>query len=196
MKISFLDTKIKPKRKTATLKTLLKKKKLKKSSFDFIPKNYPLSQTNSETSMDKISRKKDSSPKKNILQNQKSLKDFKKNPNYKTEICKNFEINKKCQWGDQCCFAHGRKDLREKMNLNSQYKTKICKNYHFKGYCQYGSRCQYFHFKSFNIYKELLDSYKTMTTVENMCLIFEVLGKDSKRRLPVFEDIFNLEKKN
>ena len=196
MKINFLDSKNKLKKNPLTLTTLLKKKKLKKSSFDFIPKNYPsLSQTNSETSVDKIILKKDSSPKKNLLRNQKSIKDFKKNPNYKTEICKNFEINKTCQWGDQCCFAHGRKDLREKMNLNSQYKTKICKNYHFKGYCQYGSRCQYFHFKSFNIYKELLDSYKTNKPVDNKSLIFEVLGKDSKRRLAVFEDIFNLEKK-
>lgn len=31
---------------------------------------------------------------------------------YKTELCKNYSIFGHCKYGDLCCYAHGKKDLR------------------------------------------------------------------------------------
>lgn len=58
----------------------------------------------------------------------------------KTEICKNFELQGWCHWGDQCSYAHGEAELQSKKHLNSNYKRKICVNYHVHGYCAYGLR--------------------------------------------------------
>ena len=32
--------------------------------------------------------------------------------NYKTQICRNFELNGMCSFGNLCCFAHGKEELR------------------------------------------------------------------------------------
>ena len=32
--------------------------------------------------------------------------------NYKTQLCRNFEINGMCSFGNLCCFAHGQDQLR------------------------------------------------------------------------------------
>ena len=32
--------------------------------------------------------------------------------NYKTQICKNFETNGSCKYGNMCCFAHGEHQMR------------------------------------------------------------------------------------
>jgi hypothetical protein len=131
----------------------------------------------------------------NILQ-KKNKKDFTKNPNYKTEICKNFELYGKCEWMKNCCFAHGKHELREKSNFNSNYKTKICKNYHFKGFCLYGSRCQYYHFKSNNTFSELLNSFKNQDfdffeKSKQIDLLCDASGHQLRQRLDVFKTIFN-----
>ena len=78
---------------------------------------------------------------------------------YKTEICKNFELKGRCKWGENCCFAHGKGELRKKTLFNYFYKTKICKHFHKNGYCPYASRCQYYHFKTFQKFQELLESF-------------------------------------
>jgi hypothetical protein len=64
---------------------------------------------------------------------------------YKTELCKNWELKKVCKFGDKCCFAHGRHELKNKTSIHMKYKTKPCKQYHQTGYCPYGQRCQYLH---------------------------------------------------
>jgi len=71
------------------------------------------------------------------------VEDYKKK--YKTELCKNWELNKVCKFGDKCCFAHGRHELKNKTIIHNKYKTKPCKQYHQTGYCPYGQRCQYLH---------------------------------------------------
>lgn len=100
--------------------------------------------------------------KNNFYKNKKNnnqKRNFQSSNKYKTEICKNFELYQKCKWGDNCCFAHGKTELRKNQTLNSFYKTKICKHYHQNGFCPYGLRCQYFHFKSYGIYKEFLEIF-------------------------------------
>jgi len=66
------------------------------------------------------------------------------NPRYKTEVCRNYKEGSKCVYGDQCQFAHGRKELREVVR-NSKYKTKACQKYWATGYCAYGPRCNFLH---------------------------------------------------
>jgi len=71
------------------------------------------------------------------------VEDYKRK--YKTEMCKNYELKGKCKFGNKCCFAHGRHELKSKVLTHIKYKTKPCKQYHQTGYCPYGQRCQYLH---------------------------------------------------
>lgn len=59
---------------------------------------------------------------------------------FKTELCKNFQLQGTCRFGDACCYAHGQHELRDKKHLNSNYKSKICKHFHGQGGCPYGLR--------------------------------------------------------
>jgi len=60
-------------------------------------------------------------------------------------MCKFFELNQFCKFGDNCAFAHGSVDLRNKASMPSAYRTKKCKQFSEYGYCPYGSRCQFAH---------------------------------------------------
>jgi hypothetical protein len=71
------------------------------------------------------------------------VEDYKRK--YKTEMCKNWELRGTCKFGDKCCFAHGRHELKGKALTHVKYKTKPCKQYHQAGFCPYGQRCQYLH---------------------------------------------------
>ena len=65
---------------------------------------------------------------------------------WKTEICHYWEMYGECKYGDNCAFAHGDSELKQrKMTYN--YKTKPCKQFFELGYCSYGSRCQFSHKK-------------------------------------------------
>jgi len=83
---------------------------------------------------------------------------------FKTEICKFWEINKNCKFGDSCAFAHGDFEMRKKHMSSSNYKTRKCKQFFEVGYCPYGSRCQFQHHELFNevfSYKKALLLYDT-----------------------------------
>lgn len=65
---------------------------------------------------------------------------------YKTEICRNWEIEGRCRFGDECTFAHGDRELHKKSSMPSNYKTKICKQFTEEPYyCPYGEKCQFLH---------------------------------------------------
>jgi hypothetical protein len=70
----------------------------------------------------------------------------------KTEMCKNWELFGDCFYKDNCSFAHGELELRNKLlvknNENQKYKTKPCRSFIEKAYCAFGSRCQYTHIVS------------------------------------------------
>ena len=60
------------------------------------------------------------------------------NPRYKTMMCKNYNTEQGCQYGDKCQFAHGPEDLRGpgQMGMGDQnqknplnYKIVKCKNF-------------------------------------------------------------------
>ena len=73
---------------------------------------------------------------------QKEVENQKK---YRTELCKYYEINGRCKFGENCIFAHGKNNLRENLCKKSGYKKRPCVNFFDKGFCMYGNRCQFSH---------------------------------------------------
>ena len=64
---------------------------------------------------------------------------------YKTELCKFYEMNNYCKFGENCIFAHGKENLREDKFKKSGYKKRPCQNFFENGFCLYGNRCQFSH---------------------------------------------------
>jgi len=118
-------------------------------------------------------------------------KDFK--IKYKTELCKYFEINGYCKYGDKCAYAHGKENLRSKVTNTTAYRTKKCVQFFEQGYCPYGNRCQFAHQLKSNItnnpydrgmtYGKILQTISKLENVENIKKLIE------KPRLPVFQEI-------
>ncbi|XP_035262710.1 mRNA decay activator protein ZFP36L2-A-like [Anguilla anguilla] len=63
---------------------------------------------------------------------------------YKTELCRPFEENGTCKYGEKCQFAHGYHELRN-LSRHPKYKTERCRTFHTTGYCPYGPRCHFIH---------------------------------------------------
>ena len=116
---------------------------------------------------------------------------------YKTELCKNYEINGYCKYGDNCAYAHGKENLRLKVTNTTAYRTKKCVQFFENGYCPYGNRCQFAHQLESNIinnpfdkkmnYTKILDSFNKIENIANIKNISE------KPRLQVFKEIYNNE---
>ena len=112
---------------------------------------------------------------------------------YKTELCKFFEIDGHCKYGDNCAYAHGVENLRSKVTNSTAYRTRKCIQFFEYGYCPYGSRCQFKHQLQSNIinnpydrkmtYKKILD---TISKLENVDNIKKLIGKP---RLSIFKEI-------
>ena len=88
------------------------------------------------------------------------------NPRYKTMMCKNYNTEQGCQYGDKCQFAHGVEEIRTYHNNATQhggmqapmtkpmqqlqknimnYKIVKCKNFEKDGNCKYGAHCSLAH---------------------------------------------------
>ena len=112
---------------------------------------------------------------------------------YKTELCKYYEINGKCKYGDNCAYAHGKENLRSKVTHSTYYRTKKCVQFFTYGFCPYGNRCQFAHGLKTNIlnnpydrnmsYCKTLETLSKLENVENIKTLFE------KKRLPIFKEI-------
>jgi len=63
---------------------------------------------------------------------------------YKTEMCRPFQENGSCKYGEKCQFAHGLSELRT-VTRHPKYKTDLCRTYHASGFCPYGPRCHFVH---------------------------------------------------
>ncbi|KAJ8009320.1 hypothetical protein DPEC_G00087660 [Dallia pectoralis] len=63
---------------------------------------------------------------------------------YKTELCRPYEENGTCKYGDKCQFAHGLHELRS-LSRHPKYKTELCRTFHTIGFCPYGPRCHFIH---------------------------------------------------
>jgi len=118
---------------------------------------------------------------------------------YKTEVCKYWNAYGTCQFGEQCAFAHGKKDLRDKVHISTNYKTKKCIQFHENLYCPYGQRCQFLHSNTSEKAKELDNQgpkqFSYSKQIENPDLWFThnpdcvCCMKKSRPRLPVFSKI-------
>ena len=182
-----------PKNSIFSGKTFSKKDNYKKEEQNTLRKK----SYNSEdyTSTEELSELKD---KKKINQNNNKnknkvpfkgeAKDFK--IKYKTELCKYYEIDGHCKYGDKCAYAHGKENLRSKVTNTTAYRTKKCTQFFEQGYCPYGSRCQFAHQLKSNIinnpydrgmtYGKILETISKLENAENIKKLIE------KPRLPVF----------
>ena len=83
--------------------------------------------------------------KKNAMDQVNLELEFKKDPKYKTEMCKSWGTKGFCVYGNKCRFAHGKTELFDKSNNNTKYKQKQCLSFHQNGLCLYGMRCHFKH---------------------------------------------------
>ena len=117
---------------------------------------------------------------------------------YKTELCKYYEINGYCKYGDRCAYAHGKENLRSKITNSTAYRTRKCSQFFKNGYCVYGNRCQFAHQLASNIinnpydrkmtYKKILETIAKLENVENIKKLIE------KPRLSIFKEVCNNKK--
>ena len=78
---------------------------------------------------------------------QSSLLPWKKSVNpvrYKTELCRQYEENGFCRYGEKCQFAHGEHEMRS-LDRHPKFKTEMCRTFHTTGFCPYGHRCHFIH---------------------------------------------------
>ena len=116
---------------------------------------------------------------------------------WKTEICRYWEMYGECKYGENCAFAHGDSELKQR-KLTFNYKTKACKQFFELGYCTYGSRCQFSH------KKESLNSEdnKEKVDISYLKIINELNSEENKishelierPRLETFENIVHSSK--
>ena len=125
---------------------------------------------------------------------------------YRTELCKYFEINGRCKFGDNCIFAHGKENLRENLCKKSGYKKRPCVNFFDKGYCMYGNRCQFSHDLKFDnnlnkdeslnfsykmLFNKLINTSKENNDEENKKNIMKI---KERPRLKVFKKFVKIKK--
>ena len=116
---------------------------------------------------------------------------------YRTELCKFYEINGKCKYGDNCIFAHGKENLREKVLNKSGYKKRPCINFFEFGYCMYGNRCQFSHSLSKNDNRKNFSYIKLINAINTSTLNNELYRKiKEKKRLSVFLRLFHIKREN
>ena len=134
---------------------------------------------NNKQNSQKIKKKKLS---KSIMEEEK-----KKDPKYKTELCKTYSETGECPYGKKCRFAHGKDELFSK-DIGMNYKKIECKSFSEYGFCPYGSRCSFKHDE-----RELKNFQLPFYYVK--LFIFNNL-KPLKNRLKIFEEIVENNKKN
>jgi hypothetical protein len=147
----------------------------------------------------KIENNKNSNNKSNKQKKQKTKNgkfkstaaDFK--VKYKTELCKYFEINGYCKYGESCAYAHGIENLRSKVTNTTYYRTKKCVQFFEHGYCPYGNRCQFAHQLTTNIinnpYDRKMTYKKTLETISKFENVGNIKELIEKPRLSVFKEI-------
>jgi hypothetical protein len=195
--------KTKPKCKKTYKKEFYRQEEYTKNKFDSNynkyneadSRKYSKDSSNISTSNEDV-YEKDLNENNNLSYNMNNYKgkasDFK--IKYKTELCKFFEINGHCKYGDNCAYAHGIENLRSKVTNSTSYRTRKCFQFFETGYCPYGSRCQFQHQLKTNIinnpydrkmtYKKILETISKLENVKNIKKLIE------KPRLTIFKEIF------
>ena len=76
---------------------------------------------------------------------------------YKTELCRAYQEQNNCIYGDRCMFAHGLWELKRPVNRHPKYKTQKCVAFEEQGLCMFGTRCSFLHEK-IGTAEEIVDS--------------------------------------
>ena len=117
---------------------------------------------------------------------------------YKTELCKYYEINGYCKYGESCAYAHDKENLRSKITNTTAYRTRNCAQFFQNGYCPYGNRCQFAHQITSNIINNPYDRKMSYTKILEMISkqenIENIKSLILKNRLPVFKNIVTIKK--
>ena len=177
--------------------------KLKGNDLDLNIKNLEKDSFFSEKYSEDFTYKNNHDFKQNKFDNQEKPKDktqgqFKSTAadfkiKYKTELCKYYEINGYCKYGERCAYAHGKENLRSKVTNTSAYRTKKCTQFFEHGYCPYGSRCQFAHQLTTNIinnpYDRKMSYKKTLETISKIENVENIKKLISKPRLSIFREI-------
>jgi len=123
--------------------------------------------------------------KKNALEYVDYDSEFKKDPKFKTELCKTFTDTAFCAYGNKCRFAHGKDELFNRSANHPKYRKSDCLTFHSNGYCNYGARCHFRHHETrklnnipLSFFSMRLAIYHTKTTPDL-----------STHRLPVFSNL-------
>jgi len=102
------------------------------------------------------------------------------NKTKKTEMCKNWVLFGDCFYKDNCSFAHGEHELRNKLllqnNDNQKYKTKPCRTFIEKSFCPFGNRCQYTH----EVSQHRLLTYKALNLKLANGIMIEAMKKENE----------------
>lgn len=124
--------------------------------------------------------------------------------NYKTELCRTWVEKNYCPYREKCRFAHGKKDLHDKVINSKNYKQKECMSFYQKGFCPYGPRCHFKHeerklndvMRAF--YPFLLNSKNTLEKLDSVVnqknkssrILFSLAEAESRTRpLKAFESL-------
>ena len=133
---------------------------------------------NNKQKSQKIKKKKLS---KSIMEEEK-----KKDPKYKTELCKTYSETGECPYGKKCRFAHGKDELFSK-DIGMNYKKIECKSFSEYGFCPYGSRCSFKHdereLKNFQLpfYYVKLFIFNNFKPLKNRLKIFEEIVENNNK---------------
>ena len=179
-----------------------KEKQVKKLKNLYNKKNH-LKDYFSESKYQKVKNRKDSkdsekSTSHEDIEENSPKQPYKTNSNdfkikYKTELCKYYEINGNCKYGNNCDYAHGIENLRIKVTNTTSYKTKKCIQFFNNGFCPYGSRCQFAHSIKSNILNNPYDQNMSYSRIMKIFSIKENIDNTKnlieKKRLNIFEQI-------
>ena len=114
----------------------------RESTLNNLPKSEfcPASMKNSPTKLAENEQNAFGSAKQEALASKNKRID---DPKYKTELCKNWDEKGECPYKNKCKFAHGKDELREK--INKKQSKKKCAAFSKNWTCPYGTRCVYIH---------------------------------------------------
>ena len=92
-----------------------------------------------------VDNKKRIKLKKDALDFVDLLQEYMRDPKYKTELCKTYNDEEFCVYGNKCRFAHGKEELFQKAISHPKYKVKLCVYFFQNNFCTYGTRCHFKH---------------------------------------------------
>lgn len=98
---------------------------------------------------------------------------------YKTELCRDVLSFGRCNYGENCCFAHGEKELQTVKRWRNgvspgdpRYKSELCREMMATSHCAYGETCCFAHGAD-----ELLQEVVVVTPACSSAVVVDVDGR-------------------